>query len=163
MARPVKQTKKEETGDTASYFQSTDDGGIKCVSAALSIDANTHVIISAPSLAELTRAWFELCTKSKPLDPTKTVQCLYRNSSEPVVEPPVPKVEPLVWLFHPESDCAFVGTLNELSMDGNLVELGDCLQQTVVECKTILRKIGWPRSDIEAIEINTITKDDIPF
>jgi hypothetical protein len=158
----VRPTKKEEAviaaSDTSAYFQKSEDGAIKCVSAALSVNPNTHIIISAPTLDELNRAWSLICDKSKPLDYSKTVQCLFRNTDEPVVEPT--KRIQFQWFVHAESGSCFIEHPDFQSGDGLAEHLGPAILETVAECKGYLRKNRWPRAEIEGMEYNC---DYIPF
>jgi hypothetical protein len=140
---------------------------IKGIAAAVSMDSNTHFIITAPNWEILRRVWAKI--ESLPLVEKKAMivcealigQFDY-SATEP--RPPIQKqTEVDIWIYHPESDCIFIGTRKELEMDLCLLELGEAIQQTEIECKTILRKLRWPRTDIEDVEISTIKKEDIPF
>lgn len=164
MARPQRPTKEDK--NITGYFTKVEDG-IKCVSAALSISNNTHVIISAPTIEDLKRAWQLMTYSDLPLDISKTVHCLYKDTTEPVVTAtPEPKKRniKMYWYYHPDTDWCFVAYPNYSSGDVMAIRIGEAGEITTTDCKIALRKAGWIRSDIEAVQINTQDpEDDIPF
>ena len=69
-----------------------------------------------------------------------------------------------IWICHAESGCAFRG-YREFDIpghDGMCFEVGEVQDKTVQECKVLLRRLGWPREDINNLEIHS-NDPDIPF
>ena len=153
--------------DGATYFDSTGDGGIRCVGASWSVDSNTHVVICAPDIVALKRAWFKFTNRE--LDVKKAPIILYKY--DPEVEEYKGKLndvvksnridKPLFWYIHPESGCCFIDFEGYLSSDGTAEELGLAIKATVIECKLLLRSLGWKREDIDRLKIDNT--DPIPF
>lgn len=159
--------------DQASYFEQTGDGGIRCIGAAWSPDPQTHVVIVAPDITILKRFWSTIT--DQPLDVKKSPILLYKYEPDnPKFEGPIEdknlgnftkkdnKINlPYVWYIHPESDCCFIDFEGQMSSDGMSSEIGPAVKMTVIECKLLLRSIGWKREDIDKLNIDPT--DPIPF
>lgn len=161
---------KDQTG----YFEKTNDDGIRCVGAACSQDPQTHVIICAPDITILKRFWSHI-TK-QPLDVKKAPILLYKyEPDKPEFKAPIDgknlgnvmKMKdnrinsPRMWFMHPESDCCFIDFEGYTSSDGLCEELGPAVKMTAIECKLLLRSMGWNREDIDKLKIDST--DPIPF
>ena len=153
--------------DQATYFDSTGDGGIRCVGAAWSVDSNTHVIICAPDIIALKRAWSKFTNQE--LDVKKAPIILYKY--DPDVKEHKVEIndvvkskrinKPLYWYIHPESDCCFIDFEGYVSDDRMAEQLGPAIRLTVIECKLLLRSIGWKREDINELKIDNT--HPVPF
>ena len=65
----------------------------------------------------------------------------------------------LVWVYDRNIDVCFIHK-KQKKYSKNVEELGEAVRNTVNECKRILLKKGWERSDVDEVTINT---DDVPF
>lgn len=158
----------------AAYFEQIGDGGIRCIGAAWTADPQTHVVIVAPDINVLKRFWSHIT--NQPLDVKKSPILLYKyEPDKPEFKAPIEGKnlgnimkmkdnrikEPLMWYKHPESDSCFVDFKGYLSSDGMSEELGPAVKMTVIECKLLLRSLGWKREDIDKLKIDPT--DPIPF
>jgi hypothetical protein len=156
------------------YFNRGTDGGIRCVGAALSLDSQTHVIVCAPDIVALKRAWGKMTGLT--LDVKKSQVLLYKYEPEkPEFKAPIEGKnlgnimevknnrisQPYMWYIHPESGCCFIDFEGQLSSDRISYEIGPAIKMTVIECKLLLRSLGWKREDIDKLTIDTT--DPIPF
>lgn len=159
--------------DQASYFEQTGDGGIRCIGAAWSPDPQTHVVIVAPDINALKKAW-SYFTK-QPLDVKKSPILLYKyEPDKPEFKAPIEgknlgnimkmkeiSSEKLFWFIHMESGRCSVEYEDYKVSRGTLKQLGPAVKMTVIECKLLLRSIGWNREDIDKLKIDPT--DPIPF
>lgn len=67
----------------------------------------------------------------------------------------------LLWYIHPESYRCFLEYGGYVSGDGMSQEIGIAEKQTVIECKLILRNLGWNRADIDKLNISD--EEPVPF
>lgn len=144
----------------------------KGVSAFLLDDSSGHcVVISCPDEEQLKFFWNELTQDKLNMSMTQvTVGDYGSHSKEPAVRetrkpsefkvPEVPDNEELTWLYHQDSNCAFLGIREELSDSINdLSELGPAVQKTEIECCNILlRKLKWRPEAIDKITIHVNVK-----
>lgn len=144
---------------------------MKGIAAALSLDKNTHVIITAPNWECLRRAWAILV--NIPLDESKAqIVCealigkLDYSEIEPRSPKPVRPTRPVrperntvkYWFY----DKRFKDVSEYFYSDHNgeyKVRLGPVETGTLEEVKLLMRKAGFTRSEIQDVTID----DDIPF
>lgn len=157
-------TRKDLTG----YFDSTGDGGIRCIGAALSIDSNTHIVICAPDVIALKKAWAGITTQ--PINLKLAPILLYKYEPQPekkeefirpvrpatkVVSQNYKRTDYCWWM---SEDKCWIGFIDDSVKATNI---GLACDMTATECKTLLRNFGLSRGEIARIEIDTI--DPIPF
>ena len=119
-----------------------------------------HVILMAPDETVLARAW-ELLAK----EPVPREYCCFvlGKQTMKIKETGTPlKDIPLIWILHAETGCVFVEDSIMLERDLLCQEIGTVTNGSIMEAKLILRKLGWKRDEIEALEITDITTY-IPF
>lgn len=154
--------------DTAMYFDNTGDGGIRCVGAALSIDSQTHVIICAPDIVALKRAWKEL--NDIPLDVKKAPILLYKYGTQPEeLKPKISELKteacsnPWYWYYNPKYKECFIEETEYGDSSKYDIRLGDAKKCSKEECLQLLRSNRIPRSEISEIEIFESIDGLIPF
>ena len=140
----------------------------KGISAYL-LDAVTGhcVVISCPDEEQLKYFWKELTQDKLNMDMTQvTVGDYGSHTKEPIVRekpktskfkvPETPDNDDLIWLYHPSSECAFLGIKEDLSDPTNdLSELGPAIQKTAIECRNILlRKLKWRSEVVDKLAIH---------
>jgi hypothetical protein len=158
--------------DQATYFQSTGDGGIRCIGAAWSADPQTHVVICAPDITVLKRFWSKIT--NQPLDVKKAPILLYKyEPDKPEFKAPIEgknlgnitKMKDhrinsvyMMWFFNDEKNQCYINFKGD---SPKKEEIGPAVKMTVIECKLLLRSLGWKREDIDKLHINPT--DPIPF
>ena len=138
----------------------------KGVSAFL-LDANTGycVVISCPDETQLKYFWNELSQDKINMNMVQvTVGDYGTHTKEPIVreKPKSPKFkvpeildnDNLFWLYHFDSNCAFLGT----ESTKEIFELAPAIQKTTIECRNILlRKLKWRPEAVDKITIHINT------
>lgn len=89
----------------------------------------------------------------------KTVPDMLKERQEKANEPQPPNG--LYW-FYLEGTRSCILEYDDCTFNGNDFELlGPAMQQTVTECKLLLRGLGWKRGDIESVKISDT--EPMPF
>ena len=140
----------------------------KGVSAYL-LDAKTGhcVVISCPDEEQLKYFWNELSQDKLNMSMTQvTVGDYGSHGKEPIIRekpktskfkvPEIQEGDDLIWLYHPGSNCVFLGIKDDLSDPTNdLSELGPAIQKTAIECRNILlRKLKWRPDAVDKVTIH---------
>lgn len=163
--------------DTAMYFDNTGDGGIRCIAAAMSIDAATHIVICAPDAVILKRAWKHLTEATLDLKKAPVVIYKYEPPQEGFIvsefsvkkKDGVIKVsdlkcetdaKPWYWFYRRKGNLCFIESHQEKESD---INLGDAVKCSVDECKRLLRENKIARTYLETMKIDDNTNELIPF
>lgn len=150
--------------------------------SALGQHSGSQFIIIAPDMAGLTIAWNlimsvdirehdcqpVICTAPRNLDIAVTVPTfneMINRAFEPKrgikTTPPQPDDFILRWFYLPGANQCML-EYNNCDFNGNEFELiGKAEKQTVMECKLLLRRLGWDRVDIDKLSIST--EEPVPF
>jgi hypothetical protein len=169
---------------TASYFDNTEDGGIRCIGAALSMAHDVHVIVCATDAVALRKAWGNL--SSEPLDMKRTQILLYKYGTEleqlgrdqledfkEELASNKTKVselkkdtsaKPWSWFYYKHSKNAecFIEE-DTYEVDRTETRLGKAEKCSEAECIELLRQNKIPRSEIANLKINPSVDGLIPF
>jgi len=148
--------------DQAMYFNKTDEGGIRCVAAAWSIDSQTHVIVCAPDIVTLKRAWSKFTKDELIVKKAPVVIYKYEPKEENYCQPINEKLNPqsYYWYYNADRNDCFVEFYDFKKCEATQL-LGKAERLSVNECKLLLRNLGFDRSKIDKTII--YTTDPIPF
>lgn len=66
---------------------------------------------------------------------------------------PRPEIKEKIWISHPESECIFIGTHDDLEHDPLCCELGPVVLGDLDEIVILLKGLGWSASDVLSTKI----------
>lgn len=125
-----------------------------CSACLIDADGNT-VVITCPDVKQLEIFWSRLTDDKLNHELIKHTIGEYPKINEAVKIKE--EMSEWFWILDNKHDKCFIWT-GKGNRERNWHTLGKAVRKTAVECKILLRKLGWDREDIEEIEI-----EDIPF
>lgn len=140
---------------------------MKGVAAALLLDGVGPIVIMAPDMDKLNKAYGKI-THTKVIE-EHTIFAIgqYKKRTfdkmvEEILNDDKPnQLKKLLWCIHQESGCCFI-EVEDFEGDGLCSPLGEAIKQTERECKQLLSKVlGLSMKEINDIKINT--ELPIPF